>query len=112
MKYYKYLYVSNSIKNVKKLKINLNLRYGLMGYYIIGFMDSYKELSIMKAAFLKLPFYKKHPPVIVGITKDFDEAVEIIQQITEESLERTGKADIKDYLIKRAKTKDFTVDYA
>ena len=64
MKYYKYLYVSDSIKNPDKIKRSLKLHKGVLGIYLIMLSTDPDQVEIMNAAFLKLPYYKKHAPVI------------------------------------------------
>lgn len=110
MRYYRYLYSSDSIHNIQKVKEKLNAHNGMVGIHIISLPRNNNQLEIMDAAFLKFPFYRKHPLVVVGITHSYDEAVDIVVKITEESIEKTGKASIKDYLVLRAKTRDFTIE--
>ncbi len=109
MKYYRYLYSSDSIKHVDKLKIKLNLRKGIPGVYILAFGSDSKQLEIINSLYLKLNYYRKHPPVVVGICKSYDEAVDMVIKIVNESYQKTGNCSIRDYLIKRAKTRDFTI---
>lgn len=109
MKYYKYLYNSESIKNVNRIKQKLLLHKGIADIFIIFISDDHKNLEIMSACFLKLKYYRKHPPIIVGITKTHEEATTIIVQMMDESLNKTGKPNIIDYLKLRAKTNDFTL---
>lgn len=108
MKYYKYLYVSDSIRHTDKLKVKLSKHMGCPDIYVIFWARNNDQLEIMNASFLKLHFYRKKPPVIVGLAKSYDEAVDLIINMTNEALEHTGKPDIKDYLILRAKTRNFT----
>lgn len=106
MKYYKYLYVGESVHFVDRIKAKINKRSGLIGKYILYFSKDGEQLEIMNGAYLKLPYYAKHPLVIVGIAGNYNEAINLVQRIIEESLKETGKASIKDYLISRTKAKD------
>ena len=110
MKYYKYLYTSENIINSDKLKAKLNLHKGMFNIYLISLCPGSDQLEIMNAYYLKLKYYRAHPPVVVGLAKGYDEAVNIVVKIITEAVDRTGVADAKEYLRLRAKTKDFTVD--
>lgn len=109
MKYYRYLYVSEGVNKVDKLKTKLNLHKGVVGIFIIALGDGTNQLEIINASYLKLPFYRKKPFVVVGLAKGYDEAVELVIKMTNESIKKTGSPDVKEYLKIRAKTKDFTV---
>ena len=108
MKYYKYLYTSESIRNPGKVKTRLRLHKGTPGYFILYFANGNDQLEIMNTVYLKLNYYRKHPPIVVGLAKSYDEAVEIVIKIVNEALKKTGNANIKEYLIKKAKTSNFT----
>lgn len=108
MKYYKYLYVSSGIKNIDKLKIKLNLHKGVLGTYVISLSQGNNQLEIMAAYYLKFRYYRMHPPIIVGLADSYDEALKLVVKMQEEALNKTGNPNIKDYLVLRAKTKDFT----
>lgn len=110
MKYYRYLYTTDSINNVDKLKVKLNLQKGKPGIYIIFWARNNDQLEIMNSLYLKQNFYRQKPPVIIGLTKSYEEAVELVVKITNESIQKTGSPNIKDYLLKRVKTHDFTID--
>lgn len=109
MKYYKYLYVGPSIRFVDKIKAKLNSRAGLVGKYIIYLSHGNNQVEIINGAYLKLPYYSKHGLVIVGIAGDYNEALSLVLKMIEESLEKTGKPFIKEYLVLKAKTKDFSI---
>lgn len=108
MKFYRYLYTGDKIKNAGRYKLRLKTHKMLVGFYVISLSGGKNQLDIINAFNLKLGFYRKHPIVVVGIAKSYDEAVELVIRMTNEAMEKTGKPDIKDYLIKRVKTKDFT----
>ena len=107
MKYYRYLYVDENIKDIDKVKQKLNLHRELIGLYLICLSKDNDELFIMSSYFLKLKYYRKNPVIIVGIMKSYDACVDTIIAMTEDSVKRTGEADLKKYLIKRTKSDDF-----
>lgn len=108
MKYYRYLYVSPGINHVDKIKTKLKLHKGVIGIYVISLSSGNDQLEIMSSYYLKLKYYRKHPPVVVGLAESYDSALELVLMMQNEAIEHTGQPSIKEYLIQRAKTKDFT----
>ena len=108
MRYYKYLYVSDSISNPEKIKRSLKLHKGVLGIYLIMLSSDPEQVEIINAAFLKLPYYRKHPPVIVGIARSFDEASSLVVEMINESMFRTGNASLKEFLKLKARTNNFS----
>ena len=49
---------------------------------------------------LRQPFYKKkeNEPFLIGIAGSYEEAVELVCRITEETVAQNGNADLKRYL--------------
>ena len=80
MKFYKYLYAGETVEHVGILKQKLKI-HAMVRVYLV-----------------------KHAPIIIGIASNYEEAVAIVQKIVEESLERTGTCDLKEYL--KLKVKD------
>lgn len=103
MKFYKYLYVGDNIKNPDKVKRKLKYHAGQLFIYVICIANGSDQLEIYHCAYLKQKYYRYHPPVIVGIAGSYEEAVNIVVQITKESLEFTGCCDLKEYLKFRVK---------
>ena len=102
MKFYKYLYIGDTVKEPQKIKRKLKTHAGVFVYVIcIAPGDDY--LEIFHSSYLKQKYYRYHPPVGVGIASDYDEAVEIVVQITRECLNATGECNLKEYLKGKAK---------
>lgn len=97
MKFYKYLYVGDTIKNLPKIKWKLKHHAGTF-VYVITIAQGSGQLEIFHSAYLKQRYFRYHPPVIVGIASDYDEAVQLIVQITQECLDKTGACNLKEYL--------------
>lgn len=104
MKFYKYLYLGDNITNPAKIKRKLKQHAGV-NVYVITIAPGPDQLEIFHSAYLKQRYYRYHPPIIVGISSDYDEAVEIIVKITQESLEATGTCNLKEYLKLKSKQK-------
>jgi len=102
MKFYKYLYVGDNVKDAAKMKRKLKLHAGVDGY-VICIATGEDQLEIYKAAYLKQKYYRYHPTIIVGIAANYDEAVDIVVQITKECLYATGECNLKEYLKGKAK---------
>lgn len=101
MKFYKNLYVGNTVKDVKKVKRKLLLNAGQIGIYVIALCKGKDQMEIYHCAFLQQKYYRKYPPYIIGIANGYDEAVEIVQQIAKEAYECNGNCDLKQYILDR-----------
>ncbi|MCL2719353.1 MAG: hypothetical protein FWE14_11305 [Lachnospiraceae bacterium] len=100
MKFYKHLYIGESIKNPAAVKLKLKVNAGLFGIFIITLAEGENQLEIYHAAFLKQKLHRKYwPPYIIGIANGQEEAVNIVGKIAEECVKATGNAKLKDYLM-------------
>lgn len=97
MKFYKYLYIGDTIKDPVKVKRKLKRHAGQL-IYVICIAQGADQLEIFHSAYLKQKYYRLHPPVIIGIAGDYGEAVSLVVQITKECLEATGNCNLKEYL--------------
>lgn len=98
MKFYRNLYVGESIKKPNRVKWKLRHHAGQFQVYVIALADGDDQLEIYHCAFLQQEYYKKHPPYIIGIAGGYGEAVDIVVEITQAALKETGGADLKKYL--------------
>lgn len=103
MKFYKYLYIGDTVTNPAKVKWKLKHHAGTQ-VYVISIAAGDDQLEIFHAAYLKQRYYRYHPPVIVGIASDYDEAVAMIVKITRECVDVTGSCNLKEYLKRKAKS--------
>lgn len=102
MKFYKYLYIGDTVSNPFRTKRKLKHHAGVQAF-VITIASGADQLEIMHSAYLKQKYFRFHPPVVVGIAADYDEAVQLVIQITQESLETTGNCNLKAYLKMKAK---------
>lgn len=102
MKFYKNLYIGDNVNNAATLKAKLKI-HALVNAYVIALAQGKDQLEIYHAGYLKQKYYRKHPPVIIGIAADYEEAVEIVKKITDECVRETGECDLKEYLKKKVK---------
>lgn len=96
-------YIGDSIKKPNKVIKKLRRGKKQLKVYLIVLSEGNGQLEIYHNIFLRQWYYKEHPPLIVGIAGDHEEAVELVCRITQEALEKTGKADLKDYLMAKRK---------
>ncbi len=99
MKFYKNLYVGESVKNPRKIKRKLNTNAGLVGVYVITLCNGPDQLEIYSSTVLMQPFYRHTPLYVIGIAGSYEEAVEIVEKIAEQSYLQNGDCDLKKYLL-------------
>ena len=107
MKFYRYLYIGDTIKNPSKIKWKLKHHAGVQAYVISIAADD-DQLEIFHSAYLKQKYFRKHSPIVVGIASNYDEAVQIVMKITQECLERTGNCNLKEYLKEKVRMKSIS----
>lgn len=101
MKFAKYLYIGNNIKNPIRTKWKLRHHAGQFTVYVITLSEGSDQLEIYHCAFLQQKYYRQHPPYIVGLASGYSEAVELVIQMAEDSMKYSGTPDIKSYLRQR-----------
>ena len=79
MKFYKHLYIGDTVSNPAKIKRRLRLHAGVTSY-VIALCNGPDQLEIFHGGYLKQKYYRYHPPVIIGIASDHEEAVGIVVQ--------------------------------
>ena len=102
MKFYKNLYIGDTIRNPGKTRRKLKRYAKLQNVYVIAYMAESGQLSIYHNLMFQQRYYKEHPPYVIGIAGSHDEAVKIICRIAQESVRETGQADLTAYLLGRA----------
>ena len=102
MKFYKHLYIGDTVNNPDKIKRKLRLHMGV-SVYVVTLSKGPDQLEFFHGGYLKQKYYRAHPPIIVGIASDYGEALEIILRITQECLDATGGCDLKEYLKQKVK---------
>ncbi len=102
MKFYKYLYIGDTVTNPAKIKWKLKHHAGV-NVFVITIAPGPDQLEIFHSAYLKQMYYRHHPPIIVGIASNYEEAVGIVVEITQECLDAVGNCNLKEYLKQKAK---------
>lgn len=99
MELYPRLYVGESVNNPDKLIHKLQKHAKRVNAYVITLSKNpYDQLEIYQAGYLSQKYYKENPPYIIGIASNYEEAVEIIIRIAEETVSVRGDCRLKEYL--------------
>lgn len=99
MKFYKNLYVGDTVKKpgkaIKKLK-----RHKIQpGLYVIAYDGDTGQLVIYHSQMLSQWYYKENPPAcIVGLANGREEAFDVIERIAKGAVAATGQAQLVTYL--------------
>lgn len=101
MKYRPNLYLSDSIEPTKvisiKKKLEENPLFSKVVLITLSKNDS-DQLDIFEAKLLIQPVFRDTERFVVGITKNKEEAVQIIEKIVRECLESRGDCNLKEFL--------------
>lgn len=103
LNWYKNLYIGhNAKKKSKKLIHKINQGAGVIDVYVITLaMNPVNSLEIFSANLLMQRAFRRNCPMIIGLAKGYDEAVEIVQQIVNEVYQKTNTAEIRAWLEKQ-----------
>ena len=102
LKFAQNLYLGEGIASEKldKLKKRLNKKPLLANVYLITpARNPADQLDIFDARQLIQPHYKDEEFLILGIVSGYEEALNLIQQITGECLETRGDCNLREYLL-------------
>lgn len=100
MKFYKNLYIGDTVSDPDKIKRKLKKYAKLTNVYIIAYVEKDSRIEIFHSIMLQQYYYKENPPYVIGIAGSKDEAQELICRITEEAVQKTGTADLITYLFR------------
>lgn len=98
MKFYKNLYIGDTVKKPDKIIKKLKKYKKLPGIYVIVCDGEHRQIEIYHSLMLQQWYYKENPPAVLGIAGSQEEAFTLIQKITQEAMEATGQADLNTYL--------------
>lgn len=100
MKFYKNLYIGESIKKPNKVKRKLKHYAKQLKVFVIMLAAGDGQLEICHNVILGQPYYKKkeNAPYVIGIAGSYDEALAIVCRIAEEAFAQNQNADLKKYL--------------
>lgn len=100
MKWYEHLYVGDSVADkVDKIKWKIMHNAGMFTVYVIALASNPDNLlDIIPASNLVQKGYPKENLRIVGLAGGYDEALELVRRIVEETYEHTNDIDVYEYL--------------
>ncbi len=100
MKWYKDLFIGESVTGkIKKIKWKVEHNAGMLCTYVITFpSNSDNLLDMIPTRELLQKGYPQKDLHIIGIAGNYDEAVELVAQIVEETYNNTGGTDVYAYL--------------
>lgn len=103
MKYYKHLYIGESLrKKKKKVLARLEKRKFMPGIYLIVLCGPGRnQLEIFNVSQLLQKGYPERDYFVVGIAKGFDESAEILEEIAKSVYNETRGADIRSYILNK-----------
>lgn len=100
MRFLKEMYVGEGIKNKQKVMWKLKHGAGMLDIYVISISNGNDQLDCMKCSYFKQKAIRENVGLIVGLAKGYSEAQNLIIAMIEESMQETGSANVKEYLMK------------
>lgn len=103
MRYFKELYISEELKGREKEVIDhLEKKEFQFRIYLIALPENKNnQLEIYHSGMLNQKWYEDEDVFVVGLAKGYLQALELVRRITEETVEKTGDADIRQYILRR-----------
>lgn len=100
MKFYKNLYIGDTVKKPERLIKKLKRHKCKPGFFVIAYMNDTERLEICTSILLAQWYYKENPPgCIVGLANGKEEALELIERIAGDALAATGEVSLVEYLV-------------
>jgi len=100
MRFYEKLYIGESIKHPLVTKWKLRVAAGQFHVYVIVISENGdNQLECFHNALLKQKAYHSRDFLVVGIAGDYSEAIELITKITQDCVNETGNANVKQFLL-------------
>lgn len=101
MKYYYNLYLDDYVASNKKEIIEKleNNEWQLEVYLIVLSTHIGNQLEIYNSSLLLQKSFRKEELLIVGITKGYNESLEVVEKIMQEVYDNTKGTDMKSYIL-------------
>lgn len=107
MRYYKHLYLSEGLEKKKK-KIMQKMEEGKFLpeiFLVVLAPDEKNQLEIHRYFLLLQPVFHRENFFVVGISRGYEEALEVVEEIAQEVYNKTKSADIRSYILNREQEK-------
>ena len=103
MQYYKYLYVGENLTDKKDQVIaKLDQNKLMLDTYVIALArGEQNHLEFFNSVLLKQGLFSGHNLFVVGIADGYEEALEVVEEITKEVYDKTKGADIRSFILKK-----------
>lgn len=103
LRFFRYLYWADDIreKDRDRIKWYLKVHRKKCFVYCVTLCEGTDQLEIYFSPVLLQGFYRRNPPLVIGIAHSYETAVELVRQIAEECYRQNGDADLKRYLAQR-----------
>lgn len=103
MRYYKYLYLSDKIKQkrdkiIRRIEQN-KLQHDI--YLLLLPRSDRNQLEIIHTGYLLQPDYPKEDLFVVGIANSYDAALELVEKISQEVYDNTNEVNIRNYILRK-----------
>ncbi len=99
MKFYKNLYIGDTVKKPERLIKKLKRHQCKPGFFVIAYMEDTARLEICSSVLLAQWYYKENPPAcIVGLANGKEEALALIEKMAGDALAFTGEVSLVKYL--------------
>ena len=101
LEYHPNLYLGEGIKKKKldKIKKKLENKPLFSSVFLISLSrNPFDQLEVYEARQLCQPYYRKCPPYVVGIAKNREEAIALVEEIVTECLAVRGDCALMEYL--------------
>ncbi|MBQ9142992.1 MAG: hypothetical protein IJX63_14560 [Lachnospiraceae bacterium] len=86
--------------DLKKLKQDLNDNPLSANVFVIAIStNEHDQLDVYHSKYLIQRFYKKNPPLVIGIAKKQGNAFALVEKIVQECVTRRGDVNLKAYLV-------------
>ena len=107
MRYYRHLYLVEGLEK-KKDKIIRRLEEGrfLPGVYLVTLAEGEgRQLEICSSLLFLQPSFPRRQLFVAGLAKDYEDALELVEKITQEVYNETKGADIRSYILNKEQEK-------
>lgn len=102
MRWYKHMWISDSIKK-KRWLVCKKIQYGKLQpniYVLTLALNEDNLIDIYPSYILRQPYYKRQNLMIIGIAKGYDEAINLVKDMIEHIYKETNSTNVRDYIMK------------
>ena len=103
MRFYKYLYVQESLEKKKDKIINkVKQKKVLLSYNVVTLSSTAKnQLDIYDSKFLFQPGFPTEDLFIVAIVKNHEDAIEFVEKLLKDVYNETKRTDMRSYILEK-----------